>query len=167
MLTVEREISIKLSRQEKKKHHRIRAGQTPRLKRPRRRAKPCALWTRNREGEEAALGCTASQSSRLGLVEKGPTVRTAWAGRRVLTHALVRGPRGQGAAIEAILTLVTERTCRVVQATQAMARQGVAVAHGVGVHVPTALALLAGLGVPRESQRVPEKAIITDLTAPP
>lgn len=98
---------------------------------------------------------------------EGAHAPTPRAGRRGLTHAFVRGPRGQSTAIEAVLTLVTEGPRRVVQATQAAAEQGVAVAHGVGVHVPTALAPLAGLGDPRESQRVPEEAIITDLTAPP
>lgn len=90
-----------------------------------------------------------------------------WGGRWVLTRASVCGPRGQGAPVEAFLTALTVGTCRVVQATQAVARQGVTVAHGVGVHVPTALAPPAGLGSPREPQRVPKVAIITDLTAPP
>lgn len=87
--------------------------------------------------------------------------------RWVLTHAFVCGPRGQGAPIVAILTVLTVSTCCVVQATQAVARQGVTVAHGVGVYIPAALALLAGLGGSREPQWVPKKAIITGLTAPP
>lgn len=127
----------------------------------------CTLWTRSREGEEAALGRSASRSRRLGLAEEGPGAHPVGAGRQGLTPASVRGPRGQGTAIEAALTLVAEGPRRVVQATQATAGQGVAVAHGVGVHVPAALAPLAGLGVPREPQRVPEEAVVTGLTAPP
>ena len=76
-------------------------------------------------------------------------------------------PRGQGAPVEAFLAVLAADTCRVVQASQAATRQGVTVAHSVGVHVSTALTWLAGLGGPREPQWVPEKAIITDLTAPP
>lgn len=88
-------------------------------------------------------------------------------GRLVLTHAFVCRPRGQGVPVEAFLTVLAVDTGRVVQASQAAARQGVTVAHSVGVHVSTALTWLAGLGAPREPQWVPEKAVITDLTAPP
>lgn len=90
-----------------------------------------------------------------------------WLERWVLTRALVCRPRGQGAPVEAFRTALAAGACRVVQATQAAARLGVTVAHGVGVYVPTALAPAAGLGGPREPQRVPKIAIITDLTASP
>lgn len=87
--------------------------------------------------------------------------------RWILTSTFVYGLRGQGAPEEPFLTALTVGARCVVQATQAVARQGVTVAHGIGVHIPAALALLAGLGGPREPQRVPKKAIITDLTSPP
>lgn len=87
--------------------------------------------------------------------------------RWVLTLAFVCRPRDQGAPVETFTTALTVVTRGVVQAAQAVARQGVTVAHGIGVHIPAALALVAGLGGPREPQRVPKKAIITDLTAPP
>lgn len=103
----------------------------------------------------------ARKRPRLRSLAEGPR------GRAVLTHTLVRGPRRQGAPVEAFLTELTVRPRRVVQATQAVARQGVTVAHSVGVHVPVALAPPTGLRVPREPQRVPKEAIITDLTAPP
>lgn len=84
-----------------------------------------------------------------------------------LTRALVCGARGEGAAVEAPPTALAVGARRVVQAAQAVARQGVAVAHGVGVHVPAAMAPPAGLGVPREPQWVPKEAVITDLAATP
>lgn len=112
-----------------------------------------------------------------GHVRQAGALASHWVAGSLLTdgapwvaaagHAPVCGPRGQGAPVEAFLTVVTVSACRVVQATQAVARQGVTVAHGIGVHVPRALAQLAGLRVPREPQWVPKKAIITDLTAPP
>lgn len=87
--------------------------------------------------------------------------------RWVLTHAFVLGQRGQGVPVEALLAPLTVGTCRVVQTSQAVASQGVTVAHSVGVHVPTALTWPAGLGGSREPQWVPKKAIIADLTALP
>lgn len=84
-----------------------------------------------------------------------------------LTRALVCSAQGQGAAIEAPLAALAVGACRVVQAAQAVARQGVAVAHGIGVHIPTALAPPAGLRVSGEPQRVPKEAVVTDLAVPP
>lgn len=53
----------------------------------------------------------------------------------------------------------------VVQAAQASAGHGVTVAHGIEIHVPVALAGLTGMHGTSLPQGVPEKPVITELTA--
>lgn len=53
----------------------------------------------------------------------------------------------------------------VVQAAQAPAGHGVAVAHGIEIHVPMALAGFTGVHGTSLPQGIPEKAVITELTA--
>ena len=83
------------------------------------------------------------------------------------TFALVCGAGGQGVAVETLLAAVAEEAVRVVDALEALARLAVAVAHGVGVHVVAALARAAGPHRPLLAQRVPEEAVVTQLTALP
>lgn len=84
----------------------------------------------------------------------------------VLTCTLVLRPGGQGAPVETILTVLAVGACGVVQAAQAVARTRITVADSIEIHIPAALALAAGLGGSRESQRIPKKAIFAALTAP-
>lgn len=53
----------------------------------------------------------------------------------------------------------------VVEAAQASAGHGVAVPHGIGIHVPVALAGLTGVHGASLPQGIPEKPIITELAA--
>lgn len=53
----------------------------------------------------------------------------------------------------------------VVQAAQAPARHGVTVPHGIEIHVPVTLAGFTGMHGTSLPQGVPEKPVITELTA--
>lgn len=74
---------------------------------------------------------------------------------------------GQRIPIEPWLTLVALLSCCVVQAAQAAPGQGIAVPHGIEVHVPMTLTGDAGTHGTSLPQGVPKKSIIAQLAALP
>lgn len=104
---------------------------------------------------------------------------TTW---RATSPAIKQGCRGAGSApravrtctlpgrvgsqripIEACPTPLAVLACRVVQAAQAPAGHGVAVPHGIEIHVPMTLAGDTGMHRAPLPQRVPKKPIIAEL----
>lgn len=85
----------------------------------------------------------------------------------VRTRTLPGGAGGQRVPVEARPTLLAVLARRVVQAAQAPAGLGVAVPHGVEVHVPVTLAGGAGTHGAPLPQGVPEKAVVAQLAAFP
>lgn len=81
------------------------------------------------------------------------------------TFAFVSRVAGEGVSIETILAAVTEEAVGVVDALQTLSGLPVAVPNSVGVNVLAALAGATRSDRPPLTQRVPEEAVVTELTA--